>query len=400
MNKNILKTGVQHFIENNYNTDIVSVLLSKPHFPLISQKELVQQLQGRKKSREKLPTWFKTPGIYYPEKVQLEQTSSERTAQYKAALISGNRVADLTGGFGVDTYFFSQKIPHLTHCEIDPELHEIVRHNAQVLGMTNIDFRCEDGIEFLRNSQTKFDWVYLDPSRRDNSKNRVFQLSDCAPEVSTHRKLLLTKSEAVMIKTSPLLDLSSGIEELQQVDEIHVVALNNEVKELLWILRDGATPEDIRIKTANLLKGQNQFFEFKRMDERNALSSYAEPSTYLYEPNSAILKAGGFKILCEAFGVEKLHEHSHLYTSDTLLPFPGRVFKIDKILSANKKSLSAIKGTKANVSTRNFPESVAQIRKKFKLKDGGEIYLFFTTNKDGQHIVIQCSKIPIPDKAS
>lgn len=392
MNKNILKTGVQSFIENNYDTDIVSVLLSKPNFPGISQQELAQQLQGKKKAIEKLPTWFKTPGIYYPKKVNLEQTSSEKTAEYKATIVSGNQLADLTGGFGVDTYFFSRKIPQVTHCEIDPELHEIVSHNATSLGITNMDFRCEDGIKFLRNTSLEFDWIYVDPSRRDESKNKVFQLSDCTPDVVIHLDLMLLKAGAVMIKTSPLLDLSAGLRQLREVNEIHVIAVNNEVKELLWILKKDNADSDIKIRTVNFAKNGQQIFEFDRQEEKSSKCSYTDPQTFLYEPNSAILKAGGFRSLCNAFKVNKLHEHSHLYTSESLLPFPGRVFKILETLPFSKKSMKRFKGTKANVSTRNFPESVAGIRRKFQIKDGGDSYLFFTTNKRDQRIVIQCTK--------
>ncbi|MEY8020062.1 class I SAM-dependent methyltransferase [Muriicola sp. SD30] len=392
MNRNILKTGVQSFIKNNYDTDIVSVLLSKPNFPEISQQELAQQLEGKKKAKQKLPTWFKTPGIYYPEKVNLEQTSSEKTAEYKAALVSGNRLADLTGGFGVDTYFFSRKLPHITHCEIDPELHEIVSHNATSLGIDNVDFRSEDGIEFLRNTSLGFDWIYIDPSRRDESKNKVFQLSDCTPDVVMHLDLLLSKAQAIMIKTSPLLDLSAGIGQLKHVDVIHIIAVSNEVKELLWILRNDKPVSDIKIRTVNFMKNEQQAFQFYRAEEKITKCSYTAPQTFLYEPNSAILKAGGFRSMCGAFQVNKLHEHSHLYTSESLLPFPGRVFKIIETTPFNKKSMKRFKGVKANVSTRNFPESVAGIRKKFQLKDGGDSYLFFTTNNKDQRIVIQCTK--------
>ncbi|MBT8284052.1 MAG: class I SAM-dependent methyltransferase, partial [Flavobacteriaceae bacterium] len=293
-------------------------MLSKPHFSEISQQELAQQLEGKKKAKEKLPAWFKTPGIYYPKKVNLEQTSSEKTAEYKADLVSGNQLADLTGGFGVDTYSFSRKIPLVTHCEIDPELHEIVSHNAASLGIDNVDFRCEDGIEFLRNTSLEFDWIYIDPSRRDESKNKVFQLSECKPDVVMHLDLLLSKAGAIMIKTSPLLDLSAGLSQLRQVNEIHIIDVNNEVKELLWILKKDNAVSNIKIRTINFVKNGQQVFEFDRREEKSSYCSFTDPQTFLYEPNSAILKAGGFRSLCNAFKVNKLHEHSHLYTSEPL----------------------------------------------------------------------------------
>ncbi len=397
MNKNILKTGVQDFIKNNYNTDILSVLLSKPVFPDISHKELAQQLTGKKKAGEKLPTWFKASGIYYPPSVNLEQTSSEITARYKAGLVSGKRMADLTGGFGVDAYFFSKAIPCLIHCEWDMELHEIVKHNAKVLDISQVDFRYADGLAFLEESEKTFDWLYLDPGRRDAVKKKVFLLSDCEPDVTLYLDLLLSKSKRSMIKTSPMLDLSAGIEQLKKVREIHVVAVSNEVKELLWILQKDAVRDDILIKTVNLTKTGEDKFEFMWKEEALAVSTFSPPLQFLYEPNSAILKAGAFKMTGKSFGVAKLQEHSHLYTSEQLLPFPGRVFKIEEVLPFSKKNLRKYKGMKANVTTRNFPQSVARIRKQFSLLDGGNIYLFFTTDQQGERIVMQCSKITTSD---
>ncbi|NNK10208.1 MAG: class I SAM-dependent methyltransferase, partial [Flavobacteriaceae bacterium] len=323
---------------------------------------------------------------------QLEQTSSEKTAAYKASLLKGNRVADLSGGFGVDSYFFSREVPHVTYCEIDPELHEITSQNAKALGIDNVDYRCTDGIAFLSKTATEFDYIYLDPSRRDQDKKKVFQLSDCSPDVILNLELLLNKAGVVIIKTSPLLDLSAGIEQLQEVTEIHVVAVENEVKELLWVLRKERLKDEVEIKAVNLTKQGQQLFKFDQSEEQTASCSFSNPLTYLYEPNSAILKAGAFKAICAAYAVKKLHEHSHLYTADSLLTFPGRVFKIEEILPYNNKALKKFKGSKANVSIRNFPESVARIRKRFQIKDGGKLYLFFTINKDDQRIVIQCTK--------
>lgn len=377
----------------------MSVLLSKPQFQGITQKELAQQLTGAKKAEEKLPTWFNSEGIYYPTSVQLEQTSSEETAAYKARLVEGKWMADLTGGFGVDTYFFSRKIPNMVHCEWDRELHEIVLHNAIALNCTQVDFRCVDGIQFLRETSRRFDWIYLDPGRRDASRNKVFLLSDCQPDVTLHLDLLLEKSSRIMVKTSPLLDISSGIEQLKHVKEIHVVAVGNEVKELLWILERDAPPKEIMIKTVNLKKSGEESFDFLREGEKNSTCTFSKPLEFLYEPNGAILKAGGFKSLCAAFEVYKIQEHSHLYTSEKQIGFPGRAFRVKQVFPFNKKELSSLKGKKANVSTRNFTLPVAEIRKRFAIRDGGDVYLFFTTNKDGERIVIQCSRISSKDTA-
>ncbi|WP_229732460.1 class I SAM-dependent methyltransferase [Muriicola marianensis] len=371
----------------------MSVLLSKPAFDDISSKELAQQLSGKKKAKDKLPTWFRTPGIYYPPGINLEQTSSEITARYKARLVSGNKMADLTGGFGVDTFFFSEQIPDLIHCECDEELHQIAKHNAVALCQKQTDFLCADGMAFLQQTEKTFDWLFLDPGRRDAGKKKVFLLSECEPNVTLYLDLLLSKAERVMIKASPMLDLSAGIKELQHVRSIHVVAVENEVKEILWILQKGSAPEEISVKTVNLTKDREEKFDFKWQEEAVTDADFSPPLNYLYEPNSAILKAGAFKLIGNSMRIYKLHEQSHLYTSEQLVPFPGRVFKVEKVMPANKKHLGPLKGQKVNVTTRNFPMTVAQIRKKFSFKDGGDIYLFFTTDYLGKNIAIQCSKI-------
>lgn len=393
MNKNILNTGVQVFIENNLNADILSVLLSGSRFKDISQKELVQQIESKKKAKSKLPTWFNTPLIYYPNKLHIEQTSSEITARYKANLVAGKTLADLTGGFGVDAYFFSQKMGRVYHCEWDKELCQIVSHNTSKLSVDNMETHCVDGIEFLKSTELKFDWIYVDPDRRDISKNKVYKLEDCTPNISLHIDLIFSRTDQLLIKTSPLLDISAGLFALQQVHEIHVVAVNNEVKELLWILKTAAVLGDIPVKTINITNRGDEVFTFYWQKEKQAISDFSKPLQYLYEPNAAVLKSGGFKILGATTGLKKLHEHSHLYTSDTLIEFPGRTFEVLQTIPYNKKNMKAFKNLKANVTTRNFPESVAQLRKHYKILDGGDHYLFFTTDNTEKRILIKCRKI-------
>lgn len=393
MNKNILNTGVQVFIDNNLSADILSVLLFKPAFDEISQKELVQQIESKKKAQSKLPTWFKTPGIYYPNKLHIEQTSSEITASYKSDLVGGKTLVDLTGGYGVDAFFFSQKMTKVFHCEWDDELCQIVSHNSSILRVENMETHCIDGIEFLKNTDLKFDWIYVDPSRRDISKNKVYKLEDCTPNIAQHLELVFSRTDQLLLKTSPLLDITAGLLEFKQVQEIHVVSVNNEVKELLWILKNGPGPKDLPIKTINLTKKGNEVFNFYWQEEKRATSDLSTPLRYLYEPNAALLKSGGFKILGATLGLKKLQEHSHLYTSNTLIEFPGRTFEILQVLPYNNKNIKVMKGKKANITTRNFPETVAQLRKQYKIFDGGDKYVFFTTDYIGERIFIQCRKI-------
>ena len=338
-----------------------------------------------------MPTWFNTSNIYYPNKLNIEQTSSETTAAYKAKLISGKTIVDVTGGFGVDAFYFSKHFDDVIHCELNPELSQIVAYNYEQLKVSNIQTLAVDGIDFILNSKIFFDWIYIDPSRRHDSKGKVFFLKDCLPNVPEHLDKLFEHSNNILIKTSPLLDFSVGINELNHVKSIHVVAVNNEVKELLWVLEKDFKG-DIEIKTTNIKSETIEKFDFYLTQEANSESDFSEPLTYLFEPNAAILKSGGFDSITQVYNVKKLHKHSHLYTSDVFMDFPGRCFEIESIMPYNKKVIASFDLKKANITTRNFPESVQQIRKKLNIKDGGNSYLFFTTNLKNKKIGILCKK--------
>jgi len=392
LNKKLLNTGVQYFILNNLNTDIMSVLLKKPIFEGITQQELAQQIESKKKCRKKLPNWFETLGIYYPNKLNIEQTSSETTAKYKSEIVSGKSLVDVTGGLGVDSYYFSKKVNLVFHVEVDEKLSEIASYNFKRLGAKNIETHTKDGLEFLKNSNQNFDWMYLDPSRRNETKGKVFRLSDCLPDVSENLKLLYTKSQNILLKTSPLLDISIGLNELNGVKEIHCIAVDNEVKELLWVLRKDFDGE-IDVYTVNFTKSKKQVFNFSLLKEKSAISDFNLPLSYLYEPNTAILKSGAFKSIGVQLNVKKLHTHTHLYTSKNPLDFPGRCFKLLKVVNYNSKNMKALQVEKANISVRNFPITVATLRKKFKIKDGGGSFLFFFKNVEDIYQVALCRKI-------
>ncbi|KPM30392.1 Hypothetical protein I595_3553 [Croceitalea dokdonensis DOKDO 023] len=369
----------------------MSVLLQKPLFPEVTQKELAEQLEAKGKCQTKLPSWFAASGIYYPNKLHIEQTSSERTAAYKAKLVEGKTLVDITGGLGVDTHFFAQKIGTVFHFEINKELSKIAAHNGKVFKTKNIFFKAENGLDFLRKSDALFDWIFVDPSRRSDTKGKVFLLKDCLPNVPKNLELLFKKSHHILIKTSPLLDISQGISELDFVKEIHVVAVKNEVKELLWVLEKGFSGA-IKIKTCNLKNDGEDIFEFYQNNELVAQSHFGMPQTYLYVPNAAIMKSGGFKSIGQHYQLQKLQEHSHLYTSEHPIAFPGRRFKILEVHGFHKKHLKKWHSQQANISTRNFSETVAHIRKKFSIKDGGSHYLFFTTDVNNKAAVIHCKK--------
>ncbi|OIQ23761.1 class I SAM-dependent methyltransferase [Lacinutrix sp. MedPE-SW] len=393
MNSNILNKDVQECITNNINSNITELILKGISFPNVETSQLIEQIEAKKRSQKKLPTWFSTKNIYYPNKLNIEQTSSEITAKYKASLVSGESIIDLTGGFGVDCYYFSKQINHVTHCDINTELSKIVKHNSNKLQIKNMTCYPKNGLDVLTEDQTNYDWIYVDPSRRDDIKGKVFLLKDCLPNIPKHLDLLFKKSKNVMIKTSPLLDITSGINELSQVKEIYCVAVNNEVKELLWVL-DREFNGEIKIKTTNITKQNKLVFNFTLTEEIQATAQLSEPLTYLYEPNAAILKAGAFNVIANKLNLYKLHKHSHLYTSEKLVDFPGRQFKIETIVEYNKKKFKKVfKENKANVTTRNFPESVQLIRKKLSLKDGGNNYIFFSTTLNDKKIVLICTKV-------
>lgn len=391
MNKAILNPEIQNFIRKNLKTELTSLVLKGSPFPEVTAAELAQQISALKKAEKKLPEWFAQKALYYPPKLNLEQTSSEATAKYKASLFKAKRTADLTGGLGIDSYYFSQNSKEHHYCELNKDLCEIATHNFRIFKKENIEVHCGDGLEFLKNSPLKFDFIYLDPARRDDAGGKVFKLADCLPDVPQNLALLFSKTEKILLKTSPLLDLRAGLQELQQVSEIHIVAVENEVKELLWVLEKDFS-DSPQIHTVNFQKKGDQYFSGNIGGEFQA--EYSLPKKYLFEPNAALMKSGIFDELAQETGTLKLHQNSHLFTSDKIIDFPGRVFQVSDILHFKPSDIKKkFKSKKAHVATRNFPLSVAEIRKKFRIKDGGDSYLFFTTNLEGNLIVLSCEKL-------
>ncbi|PQV50260.1 putative methyltransferase [Jejuia pallidilutea] len=391
MNKHILNTEIQNFINYNINSDINVLVLKGTSFSNVKTSEIVEQIEAKKRCKTKLSTWFKTKNIYYPNKLNIEQTSSEITAKYKSELISGQSIIDITGGFGVDCFYFSKQFKRVVHCDINSELSAIVKYNYQQLKIDTIETHNTNGLDYLQQNDIHYDWIYVDPSRRHDSKGKVFFLGDCLPNIPKHLELLFSRSKNVMIKTSPLLDISAGINELEYVKTIHIIAVNNEVKELLWILEKGYS-EHILIKTTNINTDKRECFSIQ-LENENYTAPYSKPLTYLYEPNAAILKSGAFQEVSKQLNVFKLHQHSHLYTNEQLVYFPGRIFIIENVVPYNKKEIKALGLKKANITTRNFPETVKNIRKKFKINDGGETYLFFTTDLNNNKIIIEAKKL-------
>ena len=393
MNQAILNTEIQNYISENLGTESSRILFGKSPFKEVSTKELVEQIESKRRSEKKLPLWFNTNGIYFPKKLAIEQASSEITAKYKADLIIGKIVVDATGGLGIDSYYFSLKAGEVYHCEINTELSAIAKNNAEVLGANNISFISGDGLNYILSANQIVDTIYIDPSRRVNAQ-KVFMLKDCEPDLPANLDGLLDRSLRIILKTSPLLDLQSGLKELRNVKEIHIVSVKNDCKEMLWVIEKDFTEAEPIIICAALDEKNRQVYTFKLSDERSFnIDRFSAPLKYIYEPDVALLKAGCFKLISRDFGVLKLHQHTHLYTSDLFkTDFIGRKFS----LIESRDYTDFIKKNdvkKANIISRNFPLQPHALKKKHKILDGGNDYLLFTTGSENQLLVLHCRRL-------
>jgi precorrin-6B methylase 2 len=385
MNSNILEKEVQAYINVHLSSDASKIALGKSPFPKVSSAELANQITAKKKSEKKLPTWFNQALVYYPSALSIEQTSSEEAARFKQTLIKGETLIDITAGFGVDSYFFAQKVKEVYACEINPELSTISAHNAKVLGANNITCIATDGLAFLKTSELKFDAIYIDPARRNNS-GKVFKLADCTPNIIEHLDLLLDKSEKIIIKTSPLLDLQAGLQELRNVSEIYIVSIKNECKELLWIIeKDFVGVPHISCVTIN---DQTKLWRFSLSAIKIKVSpAKITPEGYLYEPDVALMKSGAFDWIAQMFDLHKISVQSHLYFANQVKhKFMGRIFKIMSVMDLNE--LKKEKHLKGNVIVRNFPDKAESLAKKYKITSSQSDFLIFTQIYSG-YIVIK-----------
>ena len=380
-----------HFIEENAHADVRALALQAKKYPQVDMAMAVVQIAGRQIAEAKVPSWYQTEGLLYPKHLSMEQCSSELTARYKASLVEGETFADLTGGFGIDCSFLSRKFKKADYVERQAELCELAKHNFPLLGL-NIGVHNEDGVDYLKRMQP-VDCLFLDPARRDGAGKKVVALADCEPDVAALRQQLLQKARRVMVKCSPMLDITAACRQLGCVAEVHTVAVNNECKELLFILTDDATDVP-RVCCVNIVNGSAQTFTFSMNDTPEA-GYAAEVGAFLYEPNAAIQKAGCHPSLATSYAVQKLHRNSNLYTSDALAAqFPGRTFKVTGVAGFSKNELKMLLGDlkRANLTVRNFPDTVQQLRKRLKLSEGGDIYLFATTLADGRKVLVRCEK--------
>ena len=436
-----MNQATQDFIRQHQDDDVRQLAFLGSKYPEVDMPFALDQIRGRKMARVKLPRWASLEGIIYPPHISMEQCSSESTALYKAELAarllglpassSGTEMkaeneiefVDLTGGFGVDFSYIAARLGVKSmYVERQAHLCEAAKENFERLGLKNAIVKNGDGIEVLHSFLPKkkdaasaddslgitYDQplsllktnlglkiIFIDPARRDDAGNKVVSLKDCTPDVTVLQEEMLLKADYVIVKLSPMLDWHRAISELSHVREVHIISVNNECKELLLVLSARNMGEKLRIYCIN----DAQSFVCDELDMESSSVKIA-PSTleemqYLYEPNASLMKAGCFGVLSERYDARMLSKNSHLFVSrEPIAAFPGRSFRIIAVSSFNKKELKRhLSGiTKANIATRNFPLSVAELRKRLKLKDGGEIYIFATTLSDESHVLVITEK--------
>ena len=365
---------------------------------------IARQTEGRKIIANKLPSWAENMSILFPVKISLEQCSSEATAIYKAGLVRGESLVDLTGGFGVDCSFLSRNFSSVDYVEQNEELCQIAEHNFAALGL-NIRVNNAESVSFLEEMPS-VDCIYIDPARRDVKGKKTADLSLCSPNLLEIRDTLLEKCNTLLIKLSPMFDISSALEVFPECKQVHVVSVKNECKELLLLVEGGfcGETEVVCVDLDELSRRVDDRQGIMKLEitsvasnlkkEKGEIINYSFPKSYLYEPNASIMKAGLFKTVANKYNVQKLHPSTHLYTSEELVPnFPGRSFEIKRVTKVQKKEIQDIE--KANLSTRNFPGNVADLRKKLKLKDGGDTYIFACTLNDNSKVLIVCNKLGV-----
>lgn len=375
----------QFFISNNLKENTNKLRLKYHQKDELPYAECIDQIEAKQRLDKKNQEWLDNPKLVFPPKLNVEQSSSDTTANYKASLVEGDRFIDLTGGMGADAYAFSKSFNEGLYCELSETLYPYAEYNLKVLN-ANIKTYNQNGFEVLIHSKDQFDLVYVDPARRIEGK-RMVSLKDCEPDITTEIDLIFQKSNQLLIKASPLLDISQVLSEIPFVKEVHVVSVNNECKELLFLSEKNFRNKP-QIIAVNLAKDK---IDVLSGEKNPTQAGFSLPKTYLLEPNTSIMKSGLFDELAYTFNLMKLQQNSHLFTTD-LLPqdFPGKVFEIQEIMKPFRKSL---KGESFNIVTRNFGMKPEQIKKKLKSKDGGARFLYATTLIDKKKAFILCKKV-------
>lgn len=390
------------FIREYRERDIRQLALQANRFPDVDMPYALDQIQGWQIARRKLPKWAACDGVIFPPHLSMEQCSSEPTAQYKLNLAMewaervghASRMTDLTGGFGVDFSFTSCAFAAATYVERNEQLCHIVEHNLPLLGLNNATVVCADAVEYLSTVEPQT-MLFLDPARRDEHGAKTVMLADCTPDVVQLLPQLLEKSRFTMLKLSPMLDWHKAVDDLQgAVREVHIVSVGGECKELLLVLST-VVESELKVYCADLSTASDTSSLFVYTPGSSAPVANSKLKTqnskFVHEPNASIMKAGCFDELAAAYGVSPVSRNSHLFLSDEPVEgFPGRSFVVERVTTMNKgelrKALAGIE--KANIATRNFPLTVAELRKRLKIKDGGDVYIFATTTAEGEHVLL------------
>ena len=391
------------YISAHASDDVAQLALHPSKDPQVDMAMALQQIAGRQKAKEKLPEWYATEGILYPKKVSMEQCSSSQTAEYKASLVEGASFADFSGGFGVDTVAFAKKFAKGWYVEPQEELCELFQHNCKVLDINNVDIingTMEDNLASIEH----LDMIYLDPSRRDTHGRRVVSLSDCTPNLLEWKSALLERCNILMVKMSPMIDIFQTLRDLPETYAVHVVAVEGECKEVLFLLSRRDAPWHVSTTSPTILavdinKTATSCVETTLETERTTPPHIAtELGTFLYEPNAAVMKAGIFNALSEQFQIAKLAKNTNLFTSNELREdFPGRIFHIEAVHEFHPRKIAKELSHLANASiaVRNFPLTAEELRKTLKIKDGNACYLFGCTLWDGRKVVVVGDKLAI-----
>ncbi|WP_343510318.1 class I SAM-dependent methyltransferase [Algoriphagus sp. SE2] len=347
-------------------------------------KEAVQQISARQKAAKKLPSWTSNSQLVFPASISLEQSSSEQTAEFKARNRKGNLMIDLTGGFGVDSYYLSKGFEKAIYCEQHQELAEIAKHNLEILAPRKFEIVPGDGLAYLSQSDLHFELIYADPARRGKGDQKLYKLQDCEPDVVSSWEMMKSKADSILLKVSPMLDISQAISEIPDIQQVQVISVKNEVKELLLHWKKEKTNSPFIIEAIDIGLKENHF-SFDPKEEESIQSKFEEVSNYLIEPFSAILKAGAFKTFGERFGLSKLDPNSHIYTSSEIpQELPGRVFQVMREVQPKKTEIKKLfPSGKVNVITRNYASGSEVLKKKLGLKDGGEDFLIGTKTQSG-----------------
>jgi len=378
------------FIRSHANDDVRQLALQGKKNPEVEMTYALDQIAGRQKARVKIPSWAANDSIVYPPHLSMEQCSSEATARYKAQIAGkGNKIVDLTAGFGVDMAFMSTNFAEAVHVEQQEALCAISSANYTCLGLHHIHVVCCDGVAYLHQLE-QADVIFIDPARRNEHGGRTYGMADCTPNVLEIIDEMLEKATRVIIKLSPMLDWQKAVSDVGNVSEVHIVSVGNECKELLLVVERKAS--NLKVFCVN----DGQVFSYTSNDETGSFCQAPSSPQYLYEPNASVMKAGCFQLIAQRFGISQPDKNSHLFLSEQIIPdFPGRRFAIERICTMNKRELkTGLAGiTQANIAVRNFPLSVADLRKRLKLKDGGEVYIFATTSAEKGHLLLVCRKI-------